>query len=86
MSPSPELLLECTCPECGERLSEHSPFDPELVQAGLFHSSWIVATCRICGHVERTLSLPQVADDASAWTRSVTWPLATIDSQLPTAS
>jgi hypothetical protein len=86
MSPSLQSHLESTCPECGEQLYEHSPFDPELVQAGLFHSSWIVASCAMCGHLERTLSLPRAAEDATPWTRSVTWPLAAIDTQLPTAS
>lgn len=40
------------CPECGERLNEHSPFDPELIQRGLFHSWRAVYICRFCGYLD----------------------------------
>jgi uncharacterized protein with PIN domain len=40
------------CPECGEPLSEHSPFDPELVRRGLLGRWRVVYTCRICGYLE----------------------------------
>ena len=49
------------CPECGEDLLEHMPFDPELVRRGLFRSSWVVLACGMCGHVERLLPQPQHA-------------------------
>ena len=40
------------CPECGERLSEHSPFDPELLRRGLFKVWRAVYTCRYCGYLD----------------------------------
>lgn len=41
-----------SCPECGERLSEHNPFDPELLRRGLFRSSRTVYACRYCGYLD----------------------------------
>jgi uncharacterized protein with PIN domain len=40
------------CPECGERLSEHSPFDPELIRRGLFRAWRAVYACPMCGYLD----------------------------------